>query len=112
MSRVLEGSCNASVVTVDGQVVEASILSKGLGESSGVAIIDKDKVYYLTSNADDLDLTIEKLNSSLTKLISIITAIGAGMTGPTTAPPGTLAADLAEITAIVTELTTLKGSLK
>lgn len=100
-------------MTADGVSVDAAqILSKGQGESQGVLLIDGEKAFYLTSNATDLETTIEKLNSSLNKLVSILTAIGAGMTGPTTAPPPTLATDLAEITALVSELTTLKGNLK
>lgn len=112
MSKVIEATCQANVVTVDGQPVDATILSKGLGSSSGIAVLDKDSVTYVTSNATDLETTIDNLNQSLTKLITIVTAIGAGMTGPTTTPPPTLAADLAEITAIVATLTTLKGQLK
>lgn len=112
MSKVIEATCQASTVTIDGQPVSATILSKGIGSSEGIAVLDKDKVTYITSNATDLETTLDNLNQSLTKLVTILTAIGAGMTGPTTAPPPTLVADLAEITAIVATLTTLKGALK
>jgi hypothetical protein len=112
LSKTLAASCSASVVTIDGKPVNAVILSKGLGESEGVGVLDEDKVYYITSSAEDLEVVIDKLNSALNQLVTVITAIGAGMTGPTTAPPGTLATDLAVLTTLVSELTALKGSLK
>lgn len=113
MSKMIDATCESGTVTADGVSVEgAEIVSKGDGASEGILLLDGSKAKYLTSNATDLETTIEKLNSSLNKLVSILTAIGAGMTGPTTAPPPTLATDLAEITALVSELTTLKGQLK
>lgn len=113
MSKVIDATCEGGSVTADGVEVEgAQILSKGLGESQGLLLIGGSRSIYVTSSATDLESTIESLSDSLGKIVNILTAIGAGMTGPTTAPPPTLGADLAEITAIVTELETLKGALK
>lgn len=113
MSRIIPATCEAGTVTADGVEVEgAEILSSGEGASSGKLLIDGPTATYFTSNAPDISQTIDKINEALNKLVTILTSIGAGMTGPTTAPPPTLATDLSEITAIVSELTTLKGQLK
>lgn len=128
MSKVLEATADASgKVTAGGIVVqEAVVQSEGKQVSSGLLILDGEKAYYIPSSATDIKTTIEKLISvidnaaqALTKAASTFTAIGAGMTGPTTAPPPTLATDVADIAAKVTalnavksELNTLKGALK
>lgn len=113
MSEIVDATCEASVVTADGVPVEiAEILSKGLGSSSGVLVIREGKAVYIANTVADLETTIDKLISALNQLVTIITAVGAGMTGPTTAPPPTLATDLAGLTTLATELTTLKGQLK
>jgi hypothetical protein len=125
MSRVLEASCEDGVVTVQGLEIEAEIFTEGLGQSTGIVIIDKDKAYYVASSSANLKTTIEKviaviedLADALTQVGTTLTSIGAGMTGPTTAPPPTLAADVlainakvVELNATKTELNTLKGDL-
>jgi hypothetical protein len=112
LSKTINASCAAGVVSVDGNPVVAEILSEGVGSSEGVVILDKEKAFYITSNATDLQTTMEKIASALTKIGETLTAIGAGMTGPTTAPPPTLAANVVQINLIVTELNTLKAALK
>lgn len=127
MSKMVDATCSGGSVTADGVVVDgAQILSKGEGQSSGALIIEGLTKKYITSNATDLETTLEKTIDAITKIgetlttISVtLTSIGAGMTGPTTAPPGTLVtdvaqivSDVAELTALAGELTTLKGALK
>jgi len=112
MSKTLNANCAAGVVTFDGSPVEAEILSEGVGESEGALILDKDKAFYIASNATDLKTTLEKISDALTQIGTTLTSIGAGMTGPTTTPPPTLATDVLQINLIVTELTALKGALK
>jgi hypothetical protein len=112
VSKTLNASCAAGVVTVEGKPIEAEILSEGVGSSEGAIILDKEKAFYIASNATDLKTTLEKISDALTKVGETLTAIGAGMTGPTTAPPPTLAANVTEINLIVVELTTLKDALK
>lgn len=110
---LLEASCLSDVVTAEGFPVDAAtILSQGKGQSSGLLIMFGEQAYYIPNAAEDLKTTIEKLADAVTKISNILTAIGAGMTGPTTAPPPTLATDVVALTAIVTELNTLKGVLK
>ena len=114
MSKILSATASADgKVTADGvEVVGAIILSEGKQASSGVAVMDGEKVWYLTSSATDIKATIEKAADAITKIATLFTAMGAGMTGPTTAPPPTLATDVAAINAVVTELNQLKGALK
>jgi len=112
MSKILEATCLAGIVKWEGSPVEAEILSEGEGSSEGVLLLEKEKAYYLTSNASDLKTTLEKVIDALTKVTETLTAIGGNMTGPTTAPPPTLATNVVAINLLVTELTTLKGALK
>lgn len=114
MSKILSATASADgKVTSDGtEVVGAIILSEGKQASSGMAVMDGDKVWYLTSSATDIKTTIEKAADAITKIATLFTSIGASMTGPTTAPPPTLATDVAAINAVVTELNQLKGALK
>lgn len=114
MSKVLQATADASgKVTADGvEIVGAIILSEGKQASAGVAVIDGEKVWYLTSSATDIKTTIEKLAGLITKLGTMFTAVGSGMTGPTTSPPPTLATDVAELNQMVVELNQLKGALK
>ncbi len=127
MSKVLSATCLAGVVKVGLlPVPEAIILSEGLGASTGVAVIDEDEVTYIAKTTPDLNSTLDQLIDSLDKIASTLntiatslTSIGAGMTGPTTAPPPTLAANVASIvtnaiaiTAAQTQLEALQEVLK
>lgn len=128
MSKILIATANASgLVTADGkQVPAAEVLSEGKQASTGLLFIDGDKLYFMPSSATDIASTIEKAVDALTsvadavtKIATTFTAVGAGMAGPSTAPPPTLPADVTAITgyateiqAAITELNTLKGALK
>lgn len=112
MTKVLDATCVDGKITIEGQEVEGEVLSAGVAESEGQAILEGSKVVYIANTVSDLELLIEKVAESLTKIANTLTSIGAGMTGPTTAPPPTLAMAVAEITAISTELTELKDNLK
>lgn len=113
MTKMLVGTCQAGAVKVDGDLVtEAVILSKGIGASSGALFIDGEKVFYIPNNSADLETTLTKVIAAINKIATTLTSIGAGMTGPTTAPPPTLVADVLELTTLSTELSTLKGALK
>ncbi len=127
MSKVLEAECEAGVVTIeDLPIAESTILSEGVGSSEGIAILQDEKVFYIPNATPDLKLTIEKaidainqIAQTLTTISGSLTAIGAGMTGPTTSPPPTLPVDVAQILtdtvtlmSTATELETLKGMLR
>lgn len=120
MSKTLPASCASKVVTVEGVAVPlAEVFSEGNGDSSGVAIIDGDKVFYVTSNASDIKATIEKvveacekINSAVTKVGEILTSIGSGMAGSGTAPPPTLSTDVAAVNSTLGELSAIAGQLE
>jgi hypothetical protein len=127
VSKVLAATCDAAgKVTVDGVLVPGAIVtSEGHATSSGILIIDEGNAWYIPSSASDVKASIEKTIDALTNIASVLntiattlTAIGAGMTGPTTAPPPTLPVNVTAIgttvtslNAIKTELLTLKGAL-
>lgn len=128
MSKLLEATCDASgVVTAEGVTVPAAeVLSEGKQASAGLLLLEGDKAIYLPSSATDIKTTIEKLitvidkvSDAVTKTSTMFTAVYSGMTGPTTAPPGTGPTDVValtgyvtELAAVKTELNTLKGALK
>lgn len=113
MTKALNATCLNGVVKVGTLVIDgAEIFSDGVGNSEGVLFIDNGKFYYFPSTTSDLKTTIEKLISALNKIGTTLTSIGAGMTGATTSPPPTLAADVLFLTGIATDLTTLKETLK
>ncbi len=127
MSKALAATCVGSVVSVGGIPVSvATIFSKGVAQSSGVAFLDEDKAFYFANTAPDLETTLTQVVNALDQAVTAInkvadtlTAIGGGMTGPTTAPPPTLITNVAAITAATVQITTaktalntLKGSLK
>jgi hypothetical protein len=114
MNRVIEASCSASIVQADGVPVPgATILSEGIGQSEGIAIIQGDKVYYVNSSAADLKTTIEKLVDVLTQLTGALTAIDAKPTGGAgSAVVPVAAANVVSLTAISAQLTLLAGMLK
>ena len=118
--KMLEATCDAQgKVTALGVVVDvAAVISEGKQASSGVLVLDGATAIYIASSATDIKTTIEKivaviddLTASLNQIVTVITAVGAGMTGPTTAPPPTLAADLAVLTGKVTTLNATKTAL-
>lgn len=113
MAKVLEASCENGIVTLEGQQIEVDLLlSEGVAPSTGVLIIDGAKTYYVARTSPDLKSSLETITEAINSIADIFTAIGAGMTGPTTAPPGTLAADVTELQALATELEDLGEALK
>ena len=120
MTKVLTATCEKGVVKVNGLPVPgAVILSEGVGASEGFVAIDLERAYYLARVTPDLATTLEKLIESLdtnaealNKLVDIITSIGAGMTGPSTAPPPDLATDLLEVTQFSLDLTGISSELE
>lgn len=113
MSKILDATCENNEVTCEGKTITgAVILSEGVGQSSGLLLIEESKKTYVTSNASDLKTTIEKLTDALDKIATILTNIGAGMLGSATAPPPTLGADVSELQSISSELENLKDGLK
>lgn len=113
MSRVIEATCQGNIVTAEGVPVPGTtILSEGVGQSEGILILDRDKRTYIPKTSPDLKQTLEKIVAGLNTIATTLESIGAGMTGPTTAPPPDLATNVAQIQQTATELQTLMGALK
>lgn len=114
MSKLLPATCDASgKVTADGVIVpEAVVLSLGKQASSGVLLIEGEKVWYFPSSATDIESTLAKVSTLIEKVANMFTSIGGGMTGPTTAPPPTLPTDVAALLSMKAEVDALKGALK
>lgn len=115
MSRLLRASINASgeVIYKDMPVQDVLILSEGKAESEGLLLIDKDFIAYLTSNAQDTKLLIEKILDLITELASALDLIDQKPSTTTPGPPAPLAtANVAQINVIKTQLDQLKESLK
>lgn len=124
MSKVLEATCLAGIVKV-GQtpVPDTTVLSEGVGSSSGVLILEEDKKTYIAKTSPDLKSTLEQLEVALsqtaTALLEVIQALG--VVSAATIPPSTggIASNVANITVATVQLnlaksqvTTLKGMLK
>jgi len=119
MPKILPATADANgrvmALGVTGVMVEvpgAQVLSLGKQASSGLVFLDGDNAWYFPSSATDIETTLGHIGEALTKIASVLTSIGAGMTGPTTAPPPTLATDVAALTQIQGLINTLKGALK
>lgn len=120
MSKMLEANCIAGVVSSGGvPIPAASILSEGIGASSGILLLDDDQATYVAKTSPDLKSTLEGLISALTSISSALNALntatltttcpaGAGVAGP----PLVAAADIAAINTAKAQLQFLKGVLK
>jgi len=105
---MLNASCNASgIVSVSGQTIDADILSEGTKASSGVALIDKDNVKYLTSNASD----IKDLILALVDIIDQLSLIATGLDSVTLSP-GAQAANITQLGVLKTQLEATAETLK
>lgn len=69
MTKIIEATCQGGIVSIE-QIPHQSvtILSKGVGSSSGVAILDGPKQTYVANTTPDLETTLEKLIAVLQKL--------------------------------------------
>lgn len=114
MSKLLAATADANgKVTADGvEVPGAVVLSLGKQASTGLLLLDTDKAWYFPSSATDIQSTLGHISMALEKIATILNSIGAGMTGPTTAPPPTLPTDVIALNQIKGEIDTLKGALK
>jgi hypothetical protein len=107
MSKVLDATCNNLVVTIAERTVDATILSKGKGASTGLLLIDKDKVRYVCSNYEDLEDMIASLVSVIGQISIILTGLDA-----VTNNPGAQAANILTLTTLKTQFDALKEVLR
>ena len=108
MAKVLEASCSGGMVTVLGVTIsDAIILSSGVGDSQGIAIIDKGTVFYVASSALDLVDLIEKLKETIDQVVTICTGIDSA-----TNAPAAQASAIAQLAALGVEILALKDLLR
>lgn len=73
MSKVLSASCAAGIVTCEGVPVPGvTILSEGVGSSSGVLILQGSSKYYVAKTSPDLASIIPDICTILTALDSAL----------------------------------------
>lgn len=109
MSKILDATCSDSgSVTAEGVVVaEAVVLSEGTKASEGVAVMQGPKVWYLTSNAED----IKDLITAMVEIINQVATIATGLDAVTLSPGGQTAA-IVQLQTLKTQLEATKETLK
>ena len=107
MPRAIAASCQASIVTVEGVPVPgAVILSEGISASSGFAIFDEDKVYYVAKTSPDLKAAMTALNSMIQNILTVLSSVDSSATS------GSNAAAIASIVVANTQFGLTKDLLK
>lgn len=104
---MLNATCNAHVVTVEGKAVTATVLSQGTLPSEGVLLLEKENAKYLTSNATDISAMIQTMCTILDQLILISTGLDAVST-----TPGSQAANITALGLLKTAFLATKDTLK
>lgn len=107
MSKILDASCVAGVVTVEALPIDATILSQGFAESTGVVVLEEEKATYITSNSEDIEEIITQIGGLIDKIILIATSLDA-----VTVSPGTAAANIAALGVLKTTFMLKKDNLK
>lgn len=118
--QIFEATCTAGIVsTSTGIVPSCQILGEG-GSSSGYLIIDEEQFFYLPKTTPDVKSFLTQIETLCDKIgalcdsIKAITVICSAPASPSGTPinSAVFTTAKAEISAIKTNLTTLKGSLK
>jgi hypothetical protein len=108
LSRIIDATCLAGVVTADGLPVPGTtILSQGTKQSSGALEIDGEKRYYFTSNATDIKDLITNLEAIIQQVVLIATNLDA-----VTVSPGSATALITQLGVLKVQLGLTKDNLK
>lgn len=76
MSKLLNATCTAGVVTADGLPVPGvEILSQGVAASTGFLILDEDRKYYVARTSPDLKSALDKLTLALNSITSAMSGV-------------------------------------
>jgi len=118
--QILEATCTAGVVSANGGIVPScQILGEG-GSSSGYLVIGDEKFFYLPKTTPDVKSFLTQIETLCDKIgalcdsIKTITVLCSAPASPSGPPLNSAVFTVAkaEITAIKTNLSTLKGNLK
>lgn len=114
MAKILAATCQAGVVKVGNlSVGTATILSEGVASSEGTLILDGERRTYLAKTTPDLISTLEKIADALNEIGSALAALDLKPTGGVGAVPvPAVVANVAAISALRTQLTSLKEALR
>jgi hypothetical protein len=107
LTKVIDASCVAGIVTAESLPVNADILSLGLRSSTGALLLDEDKAVYITSNAEDVKDLISMMKDITDKLIEISTGLDAAAL-----VTGTQVANIAALTALSVQLGAMELNIK
>lgn len=107
MSKIIDATCTAGVVTADGKPVEdvTLLIGEGVAQSSGLLIITGSEKYYVADFSSDLKDVLTTLTALLTNVVTVLTAHDGAL-------GGVGAATIATIVTQNTTLTTKKENLK
>lgn len=131
MSKVHEATCEGGIVTAyDLPIPGVTVLSEGVGPSTGVLIMDEKGLFYIPKGSPDLNATLEKLIAALSstkdaldKAVAALNAIdgagyiiavsgGSGSPAVGTPSPPVAATDISGVEAAAAEIETIKGELE
>lgn len=113
MTKVVPASCQSGNVTIDGKVVPGVILlCEGVGASTGIALIDLDKISYIALTSPDLKSTISDVVTALQACSSGLNAAGGALNGIAPGSGSGVISAAGQVDSAVSTLNTLKGQLK
>lgn len=93
-TKIFEAACVGGVVTVSGLPVDATVLSEGVAPSTGIVIIEGDKLFYVAAIAGDIGSVIDLVADAITEIISALTVLNG-----VTVPPSAATANIAQVLA-------------
>lgn len=112
--RALPATCANGKVTCEGvEITPVTILSQGVGASSGVLYLDGASAYYVAKTTPDLDQLLTDLIAALNNVVTGLNQTGAGtIAGSPLSTAAAITAAATQVTSNVNALQTLKDSLK
>ena len=109
MADIIKATCAGGKVLSGGFPVKAEISGAGKGQSSGNAILEKDKGLYIPDHSPDLEKIITQIGNALNAIASGINSVYVASTG---GAPGPGAAQIqSACQSAKSALDTLKGQL-
>ena len=106
MTKILKAEAENGKVTVTaGEVPQAQILSAGKAKSNGILLISEDQKVYIALPMESISQILDLLKESLNKIT--VASLGVPTQGWATTP--TLPTDL---TAVIQQISDLKGNLQ
>lgn len=113
MTIILNATCENKIVKVEGkQVVNAEILAKGIGASTGLLVANKDKIFYIVKTFEDLEKIIDSIVALSESLQNAINLIPSSSQQPSPAIAQQIQQAISEIKTKTDEIKAIKEELK